>query len=101
MGQKVHPIGIRLGVVKRHNANWYASPKQYAEYLLKDLQVREFLTKKLKNAMISNILIERPSGAAKVTISTARPGIVIGKKKAKILRNYSANLPALWVFLRK
>jgi small subunit ribosomal protein S3 len=44
MGQKVHPIGIRLGVVrKRHNANWYASPKKYAEYLLKDLQVREFL----------------------------------------------------------
>ena len=80
MGQKVHPIGIRLGVVKRHNANWYASPKQYAEYLLKDLQVREFLTKKLKNAMVSNILIERPTGAAKVTISTARPGIVIGKK---------------------
>ena len=54
MGQKVHPIGIRLGVVKRHNANWYADPKQYAEYLLKDLQVREFLTKKLKNAMVSN-----------------------------------------------
>ena len=80
MGQKVHPIGIRLGVVKRHNANWYASPKQYAEYLLKDLQVREFLNKKLKNAMISNILIERPTGAAKITISTARPGIVIGKK---------------------
>ena len=80
MGQKVHPIGIRLGVVKRHNANWYANPKQYAEYLLKDLQVREFLTKKLKSAMISNILIERPTGAAKVTISTARPGIVIGKK---------------------
>ena len=68
MGQKVHPIGIRLGVVKRHNANWYASPKQYAEYLLKDLQVREFLNKKLKNAMISNILIERPTGAAKITI---------------------------------
>ncbi len=66
--------------MKRHNANWYANPKQYAEYLLKDLQVREFLTKKLKNAMVSNILIERPSGAAKVTISTARPGIVIGKK---------------------
>ena len=65
MGQKVHPIGIRLGVVKRHNANWYASPKQYAEYLLKDLQVREFLTKKLKSAMISNILIERPTGAAR------------------------------------
>lgn len=80
MGQKVHPIGIRLGVVKRHNANWYANPKQYADYLLKDLQVREFLFKKLKSAMVSNILIERPTGAAKVTISTARPGIVIGKK---------------------
>ena len=80
MGQKVHPIGIRLGVVKRHNANWYASPKQYAEYLLKDLQVREFLTKKLKNAMISGISIERPTGAAKITIATARPGIIIGKK---------------------
>jgi len=80
MGQKVHPIGIRLGVVKRHNANWYANPKNYAEYLLKDLQVRDFLHKKLKSAMVSKILIERPTGAAKVIISTARPGIVIGKK---------------------
>ena len=80
MGQKVHPIGIRLGVVKRHNANWYASPKNYAAYLLKDLEVRDFLLKKLKAAMVSKILIERPTGAAKVTISTARPGIVIGKK---------------------
>src|SRR5690606_26463962 len=84
MGQKVHPIGIRLGVVKRHNANWYANPKQYAEYLLKDLQVREFLIKKLKNAMISNILIERPTGAARVTTSIARAGIVIGKKSEDI-----------------
>ena len=80
MGQKVHPIGIRLGVVKKHNANWYADPKQYSEFLINDLQVREYLRKELQNAMVSNITIERPTGAAKITISTARPGIVIGKK---------------------
>lgn len=80
MGQKVHPIGIRLGVVKRHNANWYASPKKYAQYLINDLEVREFLDKKLKSAMLSKVIIERPTGAAKVTLHTARPGIVIGKK---------------------
>ncbi len=80
MGQKVHPIGIRLGVIKRHNSNWYASPKNYADNLLKDLEVRAFLFKKLKSAMVSKILIERPTGTAKITISTARPGIVIGKK---------------------
>jgi small subunit ribosomal protein S3 len=80
MGQKVHPIGIRLGVIKRHNSNWYASPKNYADNLLKDIEVRAFLFKKLKSAMVSKILIERPTGAAKITISTARPGIVIGKK---------------------
>ena len=73
MGQKVHPIGIRLGVVKKHNANWYANPKQYSEYLLNDIQVRDYLRKKLDNAMISHIMIERPTGAAKITISTARP----------------------------
>ena len=80
MGQKVHPIGIRLGVVKKHNANWYADPKKYSEYLINDLQVRDFLRKRLDSAMVSNIMIERPTGAAKITISTARPGIVIGKK---------------------
>ena len=86
MGQKVHPIGIRLGVVKKHNANWYADPKQYSEYLINDIQVREYLRKKLDNAMISNITIERPTGAAKITIATARPGIVIGKKGEDIER---------------
>lgn len=82
MGQKVHPIGIRLGVIKKHNANWYANPKQYSQYLLNDFQVRDFLYKnnKLEGAMVSNITIERPTGAAKVTIHTARPGIIIGKK---------------------
>jgi small subunit ribosomal protein S3 len=86
MGQKVHPIGIRLGVIKRHNANWYASPKNYADYLLADLAVREYLYKKLKNAAISRILIERPSETARITISTARPGIIIGKKGEDVER---------------
>ncbi len=82
MGQKVHPIGIRLGVIKKHNANWYASPKQYSKYLLNDFHVRDFLrnSKNLEGAMVSNISIERPTGAAKVTIHSARPGIIIGKK---------------------
>lgn len=80
MGQKVHPIGIRLGVIKKHNANWYANPKQYSEYLLNDFQVRNFLRKKLEGAMVSHIYIERPTGAAKITIHSARPGIIIGKK---------------------
>lgn len=80
MGQKVHPIGIRLGVIKKHNANWYANPKQYSECLLNDFQVRNFLRKKLEGAMVSHIYIERPTGAAKITIHSARPGIIIGKK---------------------
>jgi len=86
MGQKVHPIGIRLGIVKKHNSNWYASPKHYAEYLLTDLRVREYLLAKLKNASVSRILIERPSENARITISTARPGIVIGKKGEDVER---------------
>ena len=86
MGQKVHPIGIRLGIVKKHNSNWYASPKNYAGFLIADLQVREYLYKKLKNASISRILIERPSENARITISTARPGIVIGKKGEDVER---------------
>jgi len=86
MGQKVHPIGIRLGVVKKHNANWYASPKQYAEFLLADLQVRDFLNERLKAASVSKILIERPSENARITISTARPGVLIGKKGEDVER---------------
>lgn len=86
MGQKVHPIGIRLGIVKKHNSNWYASPKNYADYLITDLKVRDHLYKKLKNASVSRILIERPSENARITISTARPGIVIGKKGEDVER---------------
>lgn len=80
MGQKVHPTGIRLGIVKKHASTWYANPKQYAGYLLTDLKVREFLFEKLKAASVSRIEIERPAENAHITIKTARPGIVIGKK---------------------
>jgi len=80
MGQKVHPKGIRLGITKKHSSIWYASPKHYSGYLLSDLKVRSYLHKKLKQASVSEIKIERPSENAHITIKTARPGIVIGKK---------------------
>lgn len=80
MGQKVNPVGMRLGIVKDHTAVWYASNKQYADYLINDLEVREHLRKKLAHASVSRIEIARPAKTARVTIHTARPGIVIGKK---------------------
>jgi small subunit ribosomal protein S3 len=86
MGQKVHPIGFRLGVVKEHNSLWYATPKHYADYLVTDLEVREYLFKRLKNASVARIKIERPSENVRITIATARPGIVIGKKGEDVER---------------
>jgi small subunit ribosomal protein S3 len=80
MGQKVHPIGIRLGIVKDHTSVWYADSKNYAKQLIADLEVREYLEKKLEHASVSRIVIERPAQTARITIHTARPGIVIGKK---------------------
>ena len=80
MGQKVHPIGMRLGIVKEHTSVWYADRKQYAEYLLNDLEVRDYLRNRLSQASVSRIDIERPAQTARITIHTARPGIVIGKK---------------------
>ena len=80
MGQKVHPTGIRLGVVKDHNSVWYADSKTYAKNLINDLEVREYILKKLDSASVSRVKIERPAQTARITIFTARPGIVIGKK---------------------
>ena len=80
MGQKVHPIGIRLGIVKEHTSIWYADRKNYADYLNADLEVRAYLLDKLKNASVSRVDIARPAQTARITIHTARPGIVIGKK---------------------
>ncbi len=86
MGQKVQPNGLRLGIVKDFNAKWYAEKKDYSKFLIQDLQVREFLMKKLKNASVSDITIERPAQNINVIIHTARPGIVIGKKGEDIDR---------------
>lgn len=80
MGQKVHPTGIRLGIVKDWTSRWYASSRDYPGYLHKDLLVREFLRKKLGHASVSRIQINRPANNAHITIHTARPGLVIGKK---------------------
>jgi small subunit ribosomal protein S3 len=80
MGQKVHPTGIRLGYIKDWTSRWYANSQNYSEFLYKDLKVREFLKKKLGHASISRIQINRPANNAHITIHTARPGLVIGKR---------------------
>ena len=80
MGQKVHPTGIRLGIVKDHTSVWYAEGQDYANNLHVDLKVRAFIQKKLAQASVSRIDIHRPAQTARITIHTARPGIVIGKK---------------------
>ena len=80
MGHKVHPTGIRLGISKDWNSKWFANKRDYALYLTADLKVRELLRKKLAQAGISRIQIERPAKSARITIHTARPGVVIGKK---------------------
>jgi len=80
MGQKVHPTGFRLGVIRDWSSRWYADSKKYADYLNIDLAVREFLKQKLRSASVSAIQIERPANNARIIVHTARPGIVIGKK---------------------
>lgn len=94
MGQKVHPTGIRLGISKPWTSTWYANTKEYADNLFNDHQVRQFLTKELKNASVSKIVIERPAKSIRVTIHTARPGVVIGKKGEDVekLRKHVSNL---------
>lgn len=89
MGQKVNPTGIRLGIVKKHTSVWYAGGKDYARYLLEDLKIRDLVKKKLAAASVSRVEIERPAQTARITIFTARPGIVIGKKGEDVekLRN--------------
>ena len=86
MGQKVHPTGIRLGIVKDWTSTWYANSRDYAHYLHTDMEVREYLRKRLANASVSRIQIERPANNARIIIHTARPGIVIGKKGEDIDR---------------
>ena len=80
MGQKVHPTGIRLGIVKDWTSRWYANNQDYPVFLLQDLKVRDYIREKLAHASVSRIQINRPASNAHITIHTARPGIVIGKK---------------------
>jgi len=80
MGQKVHPIGIRLGIVKDWTSKWYADSKTFPDHIKSDHDIRVLIKKKLKDASVSKISIERPAKKANITIHTARPGIVIGKK---------------------
>ncbi|MDF1645921.1 MAG: 30S ribosomal protein S3 [Legionellaceae bacterium] len=80
MGQKVNPIGIRLGIVKTWNSNWFATKKNYATLLNQDISLRKYLKKKLASAAVSRIQIDRPAKNAVITIHTARPGVLIGKK---------------------
>jgi len=86
MGQKVHPTGLRLGIVKDHTSVWYADGPAYAEKLHEDLKVREYIQKKLAQASVSRVEIQRPANTARITIHTARPGIVIGKKGEDVER---------------
>lgn len=86
MGQKVHPIGIRLGISQDWNSTWYADNEDYADYLNDDIKIREFLKKELSHASVSRIQIQRPAKSIVVTIHSARPGIVIGKKGEDVER---------------
>lgn len=89
MGQKVHPTGIRLGIVKDWSSKWYAPSKDFADTLCADIKVRNYLNEKLAAAGISRIQIDRPARNAKITVHTARPGIIIGKsgKEVETLRD--------------
>ncbi len=80
MGQKVNPIGFRMGVSRDWTAKWYAGTKTYTQNLISDIALRDYLKERLKNAAVSTIVIERPAQSINITVHTARPGIVIGKK---------------------
>lgn len=89
MGQKVNPVGIRLGVIKKWNSTWYANTQKYADYLNADIAIRTHLSKKFPGAAISRIQIERPAKNARIVIFAARPGVILGKKGGDVdnLRN--------------
>lgn len=89
MGQKVHPTGIRLGIVKEWSSRWYAPTKDFADTLCSDIKVREYLRSRLAQAGISRIQIDRPARNAKIVVYAARPGVIIGKsgKEVETLRN--------------
>jgi small subunit ribosomal protein S3 len=91
MGQKIHPTGFRLAVLKNWSSKWYANSKNFSTMLKEDIKVREFLRKKLSHASVGRVVIERPARNAKITIFSSRPGVVIGKKGEDI-ENLKASL---------
>ncbi len=91
MGQKIHPIGFRLPVTRAWNSRWFANNRNFSKMLAEDLDVRDYLKTKLKGAAVSRVLIERPAKNARITIYSARPGVVIGKKGEDI-ENLKAEL---------
>jgi small subunit ribosomal protein S3 len=80
MGQKIHPTGFRLSVTRNWGSRWYANKKHFAPTLMQDIKIREYLKKKLSHASVAKVTIERPAKNARITIHSARPGVVIGKK---------------------
>lgn len=84
MGQKVNPIGLRLGVNRTWDSRWYANDKEFSEFLYQDLKIREHIMKRLKQAAVSKVVIERPAKKPRITIYSARPGLIIGKKGSDI-----------------
>ena len=84
MGQKVNPIGLRLGVNRTWDSRWYANSKDFSRLLHEDIKIRKFVREKMKAAGVSKIIIERPLKKCRITIFTAKPGVVIGKKGADI-----------------
>ena len=101
MGQKIHPTGFRLSVNRNWSSKWYANSKNFSGMLAEDLKVREFLKKKLAHASLSRVMIERPAKNARITLYSARPGVVIGKKGEDIenLRKQLAGMMSVPVTL--
>ncbi len=84
MGQKVLPIGLRVGINRTWDSRWYAEGEAYARCLHEDLKIRQYIKKTLKSAGVSNVVVERPAGKPRITVHTSRPGVLIGKKGADI-----------------
>ncbi len=84
MGQKVNPIGFRVGITRGWESVWYASDKDFGKLLREDIQMRRYIKQRMKHAGVSRIIIERPAGKVKVTVHTARPGVIIGRKGSEI-----------------
>ena len=101
MGQKINPIGLRLGINRTWSSRWYANTAEYGDLLHQDLTIRSFIMGELKNASVSRIVIERPHKTCRITIYTARPGVVIGKKGAdiEVLRKKVASMVDGEVFI--